>query len=163
MRVTEEHRFADQHSQKSLRMQRDLAGQLTRGHPSIGRNSLPRRYISYVSPLLSSTKPPVTIKPGRLLQLDVMTCLIDLTMQAKEIERLNGVYKKLLHSNGVDMYGKSHAQSHICQYCRREICVLGRLYRSFPSMIMSILWPHTTLTCYSQCRGEGKLDRQTHS
>ena len=28
-------------------------------------------------------------------------------MQAKEIERLNGVYKKLLRSNGVDMYGKA--------------------------------------------------------
>ena len=27
-------------------------------------------------------------------------------MQAKEIERLNGVYKKLLNSNGVDMYGE---------------------------------------------------------
>ena len=28
-------------------------------------------------------------------------------MQAKEIERLNDVYKKLLRRNGVDMYGES--------------------------------------------------------
>ena len=108
----------------------------------------------------------MTFKTGKSLQLGVMTCLTDLTdltVQAKEIERLNGVYKKLLHSNGVVIYGESPAQFHICQYHRREICVLGRLWRSFPSMIISILWHHISLTCCSQCRGEGKLVRQTHS
>ena len=33
-------------------------------------------------------------------------CLTKVFMQAKEIERLNGVYKKLLNSNGVDMFGE---------------------------------------------------------